>query len=148
MSRLNTSLAADYQARSLSERMYTSTNGADLSYQGFSRRGTASTPTLYRKAANVNRVLFWLSSKRHDYVRESSKGGVLYSLLGQLCSDTNLKDWERILQDRFNEEFADDMTMMFVRLTADRTYRRLTINMAVRDRLDDTVFPVTTEAKL
>lgn len=148
MSRLNRSLIDDVQSKTLEERIESAVNGIDIDYLGFDKSDPKSTFIKTGTDANVNRVLFWLSSKRKDYVREEFKGGILYDLLGQLCSDTNLAEWENAISAKFNEEFSGDLNLVLLRLTADKTYRRLIINMVVQDRVKNVTFPVSTEARL
>lgn len=148
MSRLNRSLIDDVQSKTLEERIESAVNGIDVDYLGFDKSDPKSTFIKTGTDANVNRVLFWLSSKRKDYVREEFKGGILYDLLGQLCSDTNLAEWENAISAKFNEEFSGDLNLVLLRLTADKTYRRLIINMVVQDRVKNVTFPVSTEARL
>lgn len=148
MSRLNRSLIDDVQSKTLEERIESAVNGIDIDYLGFDKLDPKSTFIKTGSDANVNRVLFWLSSKRKDYVREEFKGGILYDLLGQLCSDTNLAEWENAITAKFNEEFSGDLNLVLLRLTTDKTYRRLIINMVVQDRVKNITFPVSTEARL
>ncbi len=148
MSRLNRSLIDDFQSKTLEERIESAVNGIDINYLGYDRSDPKSVFIKTGTDANVNRVLFWLSSKRKDYIREEFKGGILYDLLGQLCSDTNLAEWETAIASKFNEEFSGDLNLVLLRLTTDKTYRRLIINMVVQDRVKNITFPVSTEARL
>lgn len=146
MAVLNNSVIKESQIKSLEERVYNATNGIDLSYTGYDSSDSNSKLVLERDKANVNRVLFWLASKRDDYVRESFKGGVLYDLLGVVCNTTNLKDWESIITERFNESFSNDMQLVLVKLSVDKNYKKIIVNMVVRDIVENSVFTVATEA--
>jgi len=148
MSRLNSSLINDYQSKTLAEKIESVTNGIDFNYLGYDKSKSEKSFVKYGNDANINRVLFWLSSKRKDYVREEFKGGILYDLLGQLCSTTNLTDWENTIRSKFNEEFSEDLNIVLLKLTTDKTYRKLVINMVVQDKLKNITFPVSTEARL
>lgn len=146
MAVLNNSVIKESQIKSLEERVYKSTHGVDLNYLGYDSTDKNSKLVLERDKANVNRVLFWLASKKDDYIRESFKGGVLYDLLGVSCSTINLSDWEKIITERFNDSFSNDMQLMYLKLTADKNYKKIIVNMVVRDIVENSVFTVATEA--
>lgn len=148
MSNLNKSLISDFQTKTFEEKIKASVNGVDLYWLGYDHTSDLlpSSVERYGVQANINRVLLWLSSKPNDYIRESLKGGILYSLLGQLTQDTNLEDWERIIKSRFNDEFANDLDLFYLKITPDKAYRKITINMIVRDKVTNNTFPLTTEA--
>ena len=122
-------------------------NGVDINYLGYS--------SVYRNSivksgtdAHINRVLFWLSSKRDDYVRESFKGGILYDLLNVRCNDEELSSWEQTIKSKFNEEFSGELELVYLKLSSNPKQRKITINMIVRDRLENKTFPISTEAKI
>ena len=104
MAKLNSSYISDLQSTSLEEKIESSKNSVDLYYEGYDRNSNIAFEQ-YGKYAHINRVLLWLSTKPRDYVRSSFTGGILYSLLGQLGNDTNLKSWENDIREKFNEEF-------------------------------------------
>lgn len=147
MPRLNSPLIGDIQSTNLHKKINTSLNEVDLNWLGNDRHSKDSFEK-YGTKANVNRVLLWLASKPDDFIRESLKGGILYSLLGQLTSDTNLRDWENKIKERFNAEFSQDLEIFLLKLTTDKTYKKLKIEMIVRDCLLNKTFPVSTEAAL
>ena len=147
MPRLNSPLISDLQSTTFKEKINTSLNEVDLNWLGNNRYSDDSFEK-YGTKANVNRVLLWLASKPDDYIRESLKGGILYSLLGQLTSDTNLREWESSIREKFNAEFSQDLEIFLLKLTADKTYKKLKIEMIVRDVLLNKTFPVSTEASL
>lgn len=146
MAVLNNSVIKDSQLKSLKDRIYYGTNSIDLNFRGYDHTDPDSSIIMKRDKANVNRVLFWLSSKKDDYIRESLKGGVLYSLLGVLCSTTNLSEWEQTITVQFNSAFANDMSLMYIKLYADKNYRKIIVTMVVKDLVDESVFTVSTEA--
>ena len=96
----------------------------------------------------MNRVLFWLTTKSNEYVRQPNKGGVLYSLLGTLSNDTNLSEWETEIKARFNTEFGSDLELVYLKLSTDKKNRKLNIEMVVRDVLSNRTFPITTGASI
>lgn len=148
MSTLNKSTIGEKQTLLISDRLNTSLNSVDLNYLGYDRTDKDSEICKFRTDANVNRVLFWLSSKRDDYVRESFKGGVLYDLLGQPNNNDNIETWESIISSRFNSEFSGDLTLVTLNLNIDKKHRVLYISMIVKDSLENSVFSVATGVNL
>lgn len=149
MSKLNRALVGDLQTTTLKEKIQNSIQGTDLWWLGYDHNSGANPTTTIVSTnirANVNRVLLWLASKENDYVREPLKGGVLYNLLGTLNNSTNLSQWEDLIKSRFNEEFANDLDLLMLTLTPDPTYKRLYVQMIVRDKITNKTFPVSTEA--
>lgn len=148
MARLNKSQINDLQSMTFEDKVEDSVIGLDFNYLGFNKNINDSKLLKYGTDANVNRVLFWLSSKKTDYVREPDKGGVLYELLGKLNNTTNLQEWEDGIKDKFNREFFGDMQMLMLQLIPDKKYKKLIINMVVMDKLTNKTFPIGTEASI
>lgn len=147
MARLNKSIIGELQSKTLKEKIDNSLSGVDLNYLGVSR---SSYNSIVKKGynAHINRALFWLSSKRDDYIREPLKGGVLYDLLGVISNDTNLKEWEEIISNRFNSEFSKDLELLNLSLSMDVSRKTLILNMMIRDVVENRVFPASTEVKI
>lgn len=149
--RQNPIITSDLQTRNISQNVNISLRRVDLNFMGnktLSRYSKEKKLELSGVQADVNRVLFWLSSKRDDYVRSYLKGGVLYDLLGSLANEPNLEYWKEEIIRRFNEEFSGEMTLLFIELTINKKTRTLIINMVVRDNFSNITFPVNTEAAL
>lgn len=146
MPTLNSSYISDAQTRSLDEKVQDTRNTVDLDYQGFDRM-TEESFEKYGMQSHVNRALLWLESKPNDYVRESFKGGVLYGLLAQNSNEPNLREWETLIRDRFNEEFMGDLSLVYVRLSMDKQRRILHINMMVKDNIARLTSTITTQAE-
>ena len=146
MPTLNSSYISDAQTRSLDEKVQDTRNTVDLYYQGFDRM-TEESFEKYGMQSHVNRALLWLESKPNDYVRESFKGGVLYGLLAQNSNEPNLREWETLIRDRFNEEFMGDLSLVYVRLSMDKQRRILHINMMVKDNIARLTSTITTQAE-
>lgn len=146
MPTLNSSYISDAQTRSLDEKVQDTRNTVDLDYQGFDRM-TEESFERYGMQSHVNRALLWLESKPNDYVRESFKGGVLYGLLAQNSNEPNLRVWETLIRDRFNEEFMGDLSLVYVRLSMDKQRRILHINMMVKDNIARLTSTITTQAE-
>lgn len=149
--RQNPSRISDLQSYTISQNINISTREFDINYNGYKALNPNSenkSLVLSGVKADANRVLFWLSSKRDDYVRSYLKGGVLYDLLGQVANDSNLDYWREEIVRRFNEEFSGEMTMLFIELNINKKTKTLIINMIVKDNFNDVTFPVNTEAAL
>lgn len=146
MPTLNSSYISDAQTRSLDEKVQDTRNTVDLDYRGFDRM-TEESFEKYGMQSHVNRALLWLESKPNDYVRESFKGGVLYGLLAQNSNEPNLREWETLIRDRFNEEFMGDLSLVYVRLSMDKQRRILHVNMMVKDNIARLTSTITTQAE-
>ena len=141
------SIIKDIQDKTIGTLIEKTNNGVDINYLGYSavnRNSIVKSGT----DAHINRVLFWLSSKRDDYVRESFKGGILYDLLNIRCNDEELSSWEQTIKSKFNEEFSGELELVYLKLSSNPKQRKIIINMIVRDRLENKTFPISTEAKI
>jgi len=144
--RNNASIMSDLQVDNLKKKIENSHNGYDLDYRGYDSKNRKNGEFAKKgTSAHINRVLFWLSSKHNDYIRKSTVGGVLYSLIGSLNTNTNLSMWEREIQDKFNDNFANDLNLILIRLSTDKKYRTLYIRMIIQDRVTNSTFTVSTE---
>lgn len=141
------SIIKNIQDKTIGTLIEKTNNGADIHYLGYS---TVSRNPIVKRGtdAHINRVLFWLSSKRDDYVRESFKGGILYDLLNIRCNEEELSYWEQTIKSKFNEEFSGELELVYLKLSSNPKQRKITINMIVRDRLENKTFPISTEAKI
>lgn len=147
MAKINRSIIGELQSKTFKEKIDTSLNGVDIDFLGRNRKS----PSLIIKNgydAHVNRALFWLSSKRDDYIRESFKGGVLYDLLGIIGNNPNLSEWEENIKRRFNEEFSSDLELLLVNLKMNKMKRTLSVNIIVRDKIENRTFPATMEVRI
>lgn len=145
----NSPIMTDLQSSSVNKNIYRGLTRVDLNYRGYdSRKPSKNSLVLNEPDADVNRVLFWLSSKRDDYVRSYLKGGVLYDLLGTIASSPNLEYWKGEITRRFNEEFNGELVLLFIDLTINKGRRTLKLEMIVQNRYLGTTFPVNTEARL
>ena len=147
MATLNRDLIGDYQSLDLQERISKTLTSVDLSYTGYDRLNPSSIDK-YNNNAHVNRVLFWLSSGRYDYVRQPYSGGILRNLVGQILSDDNLTLWENTIKNAFEENFSNDLKLPYIKLHVDKVKRILTVNMIVQDILSNKMFTVTEETHL
>lgn len=144
---VNNSIIKNTQDKTIVSLIDKSNNGVDINYLGYS--SVLRSPIIKSGTnAHINRVLFWLSSKRDDYVRESFKGGILYDLLNIRCNDEELTSWEQTIKSKFNEEFSGELELVYLKLNSNPKQRKITINMIVRDRLENKTFPISTEANI
>lgn len=144
---VNNSIIKNTQDKTIVSLIDKSNNGVDINYLGYS--SVLRSPIVKSGTnAHINRVLFWLSSKRDDYVRESFKGGILYDLLNIRCNDEELTSWEQTIKSKFNEEFSGELELVYLKLNSNPKQRKITINMIVRDRLENKTFPISTEANI
>lgn len=144
---VNNSIIKNTQDKTIVSLIDKSNNGVDINYLGYS--SILRSPIIKSGTnAHINRVLFWLSSKRDDYVRESFKGGILYDLLNIRCTDEELTSWEQTIKSKFNEEFSGELELVYLKLSSNPKQRKITINMIVRDRLENKTFPISTEANI
>ena len=145
----NAPLMTDVQSSNQSKNINIGIRRVDFNYKGNnSQKPKSSKFVLSGVEADVNRVLFWLSSKRDDYVRSYLKGGVLYDLIGEITHSSNLTYWKEEITRRFNEEFNGEMILLFIDLNIDKKRRILKVGMVVQDRFLGITFPVNTEAAL
>lgn len=144
---VNNSIIKNTQDKTIVSLIDKSNNGVDINYLGYS--SILRSPIIKSGTnAHINRVLFWLSSKRDDYVRESFKGGILYDLLNIRCTDEELTSWEQTIKSKFNEEFSGELELVYLKLSSNPKQRKIIINMIVRDRLENKTFPISMEAKI
>lgn len=143
----NKSLISDLQSQTLQSQVKRDKQVVDLNYSGYDRNSNKSFER-YEGSAHRNRLLLWLASHPYDYVREPLKGGIIYSLLSRSVNDINLKEWEQEIQERFNEEFSSDLTLLYIKLSFNQITKGLLINMAVRDNLTKESVTLSTEASL
>lgn len=151
MSLMNSAFRSESQTKTLPERIVPIIRSTDLSCFGIDNEGhTQSDFVVSGKQSHINRALFWLSSKNYDFIREPDKGGYLYMLLGTINSNSNLQVLEEQLRQAFNIEFANDLEVVYVKLTSKRTNKQngLIVNMVVRDLIDNSLYTIAKEASL
>lgn len=147
MSRINKGIIGELQTKTIQRKAEEQIQGLDLCWRGYDKTEPEESFIKEGTQAHINRVLFWFASRPDDYVRSSLKGGLLYDLIGKLCSTTNLEDWKDIIQSRFNEEFSNDLSIIYINLEVDKQYKVLTIELLVRDVLENKIFTVKTKVQ-
>lgn len=144
----NKSYIDELQSKDLKQTTEVTLNAVDLNWLGFSRRNTKKGLELYGVDAHINRALLWLAGKSLDYVRESSKSGVLQEFVGKSLEDANLSEWEVKIRKYFNAEFANDLDLVYLKLQGNKMTKDLKIEMIVRDAITNRVFPISTGVNL
>lgn len=148
MARLNKSLVGEFQETILSDQIKEINSSLDLNYRGFNRENPKDFLIKYNSQATVNRVLFWLTSKPNDYIRQSYKGGLLYAMLGSKSTDIDVQKWETEIRNKFNQDFSSDLTLTLLKLDVDKFRKILTIQMIVQDNITKAMTPITTGVTL
>lgn len=148
MARLNKSLVGELQEAVFSDQIKEISSSLDLNYRGFNRENPKDSLIKYNNQATVNRVLFWLTSKPNDYIRQSYKGGLLYAMLGSKSADIDIQKWESEIRNKFNQDFASDLTLTLLKLDVDKFRKILTIQMIVQDNITKAMTPITTGVTL
>lgn len=145
MARLNRVFIIDeHQEYLLQDAVSDLQNDCDLNYLGYNRLNSKQKFFVKGKEAHINRVLLWLASKSNDYVRQSLKGGVLYSLLGQKAAEPDLEAWKAEIKTRFNHDFSQDLTLITLDLDMNKTTKVLGIRMIIQDNITKAMIPVST----
>ena len=155
MSLMNSAFRNESQTKTLPERIVPIIKSTDLSCFGIDNVDhTESDFVVSGKQSHINRALFWLTSKKYDFIREPNKGGYLYSLLGVSMSNINFQVMEEQLKQAFNLEFANDLEAIYVKLSRKKTdintnrINCLVVNMVVRDLIDNSLYTIAKEASL
>lgn len=148
MARLNKALVGELQETVFSDQIKEVKGSLDLNYRGFNRGNPKDFLVKTNYLATVNRVLFWLTSKPNDYIRQSYKGGLLYSMLGSKAADIDVQKWETEIRNKFNQDFSQDLTLTLLKLDVDNFRKVLTIQMIVQDNITKAMTPITTGVTL
>ena len=69
-------------------------------------------------------------------------------MLGEVTRESNLKEWEYTIKNRFNEEFSGDLDLMLVTVSLDNDNKKIIIDMVVRDTIDNRTFPISTGVEI
>ena len=134
MPELNKYLIGDSQLKSLEDRIQVINNGVDLRLSGYDV-DTGKSIVCSQNDAVLNRALFWLTSKKEDFVRNPGHGGVLYDLVGIGMSNLSLESWESSIKDRFNKEFSSELSLLYLKLTGYPDNHKIKMDLVVQDTL-------------
>lgn len=122
--------------------------GVDLYFQGNKTQDITIPFVQTGPDAMRNKVLLWLHSINGDYVRESTKGGVLYNLLGRSMNEDSAAKIKASIATFFSANFAEDLSLVDVAVTADKQNRRWIVQLYVRDVLRRETFDVSVGVSL
>ena len=83
--------------------------------------------SVYGSKVDINRALFWLASEKGDYGRNYPfKGGNLSKYIGKIMDEETIKNSEKDLEDRFNEE-VETLEILQLRMLPDPQNKKLYI---------------------
>jgi hypothetical protein len=129
-------IISELQSQAFAETSTAYVNGVDFNFQGheLDEDSTQESDFVLNGVEAVrNRVLFWLTSAQGDYVREPSKGGLLYQLLGTTLTDSNLAAIEQEIEIFFSTNFSGELTLLKAYIVADVEQHQWVIKLYVQD---------------
>lgn len=137
-------IVSELQNRPFATTLRAEVNGVDLNYQGNAVVAAPGTiPFIVEGTAAIkNKVLFWLSSVQGDYPRESTKGGILYSMLGRSMTSDNVAFIKNSISTFFTTHFQEELHLIDVSVVADVTSRKWNITLYVQDPIRRELFNV------
>ena len=94
-----------------------------------------------------NRILLWLTSEDGDYVR-TNVHGILYRMLGQRLDENTLEYWRNQLVQKFNIDFNNELSIIYLDLSINKKKRSLVINMVVKNNRTEMTTTTQVEASL
>lgn len=147
MRKSNTKLSGVLQSTTLSQDSYDFIKGVDVNFLG-NENGFI----LSDSEALKNKILFWLMSAKGDYVRNPSKGGPLYNILGKAITPANLANIKMSLSSGFQDMFGREMRLVSLEVNMDKASQTgkagIIINMTVKDLLSYDLFRVAAGVEL
>ena len=147
MRKSNTKLSGVLQSTTLSQDSYDFIKGVDVNFLG-NENGFI----LSDSEALKNKILFWLTSAKGDYVRKPSKGGPLYNILGKAITPANLANIKMSLSSGFQDMFGREMRLISLEVNMDKASQTgkagIIINMTVKDLLSYDLFRVAAGVEL
>ncbi len=147
MRKSNTKLSGIFQSTSLKQDSYDFIKGIDVNFLG-NKDGFILEDT----DALKNKILFWLMSARGDYVRQPSKGGPLYGIIGKAITPNNLANIRATLTSGFQDMFGKELRLVSLEVDMDKSAQTgkagIVINMTVKDLLSYNLFRVAAGVEL
>lgn len=141
MRKSNTKLSGILQSTTLSQDSYDFIKGVDINFLG-----NEGSFILEDSDALRNKILFWLTSARGDYVRQPSKGGPLYSIIGKTITANSLASIKASLSSGFQDMFGKELRLISLDVNLDKSTQPgkagVVINMTVKDLLSYNLFRV------
>ena len=147
MRKSNTKLSGILQSTTLSQDSYDFIKGVDINFLG-----NEGDFILEDTEALKNKILFWLTSARGDYVRQPSKGGPLYSVIGKTITPNNLANIQASLSSGFQDMFGKELRLISLDINMDKSAQSgkagIIVNMVVKDLLSYNLFRVAAGVEL
>ena len=147
MRKSNTKLSGILQSTTLSQDSYDFVKGVDINFLG-NEGGFILEDT----EALKNKILFWLTSARGDYVRQPSKGGPLYSVIGKAITPNNIANIQASLSSGFQDMFGKELRLISLDINMDKSTQPgkagIIVNMVIKDLLSYDLFRVAAGVEL
>ena len=147
MRKSNTKLSGILQSTTLSQDSYDFIKGVDINFLG-----NEGDFILEDTEALKNKILFWLTSARGDYVRQPSKGGPLYSVIGKAITPNNIANIQAALSSGFQDMFGKELRLISLDINMDKSSQPgkagIIVNMVIKDLLSYDLFRVAAGVEL
>ena len=147
MRKSNTKLSGILQSTTLSQDSYDFIKGVDINFLG-NEGGFILEDT----EALKNKILFWLTSARGDYVRQPSKGGPLYGVVGKVITPNNIANIQASLSSGFQDMFGKELRLISLDINMDKSAQPgkagIIVNMVIKDLLSYDLFRVAAGVEL
>ena len=147
MRKSNTKLSGILQSTTLRQDSYDFIKGVDINFLG-NEGGFILEDT----EALKNKILFWLTSARGDYVRQPSKGGPLYSVIGKAITPNNIANIQASLSSGFQDMFGKELRLISLDINMDKSAQPgkagIIVNMVIKDLLSYVLFRVAAGVEL
>lgn len=147
MRKSNTKLSGILQSTTLRQDSYDFIKGVDINFLG-NEGGFILEDT----EALKNKILFWLTSARGDYVRQPSKGGPLYSVIGKAITPNNIANIQASLSSGFQDMFGKELRLISLDINMDKSSQPgkagIIVNMVIKDLLSYDLFRVAAGVEL
>ena len=147
MRKSNTKLSGILQSTTLSQDSYDFIKGVDINFLG-NEGGFILEDT----EALKNKILFWLTSARGDYVRQPSKGGPLYDVIGKAITPNNIANIQASLSSGFQDMFGKELRLISLDINMDKSSQPgkagIIVNMVIKDLLSYDLFRVAAGVEL
>ena len=147
MRKSNTKLSGILQSTTLSQDSYDFIKGVDINFLG-NEGGFILEDT----EALKNKILFWLTSARGDYVRQPSKGGPLYGVIGKAITSNNIANIQASLSSGFQDMFGKELRLISLDINMDKSSQPgkagIIVNMVIKDLLSYDLFRVAAGVEL
>ena len=147
MRKSNTKLSGVLQSTTLSQDSYDFIKGVDINFLG-----NEGDFILEDTEALKNKILFWLTSARGDYVRQPNKGGPLYGVIGKAITPNNIANIQASLSSGFQDMFGKELRLISLDINMDKSAQSgkagIIVNMVVKDLLSYNLFRVAAGVEL